>query len=1051
MGYLRRKKHPWRNGLLIAAVALPALYALAGFLVLPAVLQGRAETQLAAALHRPVSIGKVRTNPFTFTVAVEKLEVRERDGPAVFLGWERLLVDFAASSLWGDAWRFAVIELDAPHGRIVAGKDGALNFSDLLQDRAEEETDAAKPAATSASGAASKPALAGKPVHIARLVLHRARVDFRDEGLAQPFATTLGPVSLLVRDFRTVSEANAPYTFEAVTESGERLSWRGGIQAAPFRSKGELTISDLVLKKYAPYYEERTGLAVADGRLTVQGRYELNFDTQNRVLKLLEGSLTLRDVRIVERATGGPVLELPAVDLAGATADGTARSADVREVKVQGGSLRLRREKNGGINLLMLLRPSAPPPPVAAALPAAATVEKRASSFTVGKVKVSEFGFAVEDLTPTEPGRLALARVDFSLNDFTLVTGARMPVRLAFDWLPRGAVRVDGTMVLSERTADLKVELDGVDATPLNPYLGALLDARLTQGLVSLGGAVKLTGSGGAPAVEFDGQAWLEKFSITTGTNGVELAAFSDLVFGGVKVTTAPEAGVSVATVNLIKPVAQVVIGNDGALNLAGLRRNGAPDAPAAGNATAQVVFGARPAEPAAGPAITIGRLVIDGGELSFSDESIQPGVRLALEQFGGTLTGLSSYQPGRGRADLQGRVNGTPWSISGRLEPLAAAPSFDLKADWRDLDLRPFSPYSGKYAGFELARGRLTLEAAAKLVERRLDMENSVTLDGLEFGNATDSADATKLPVRLGVALLKDREGRIVLDVPVRGSLDDPEFKIGRVAGRVISNLLRKAATSPFALLGSMLGGAGDELGWQEFAPGKSVLSEQALAKLDALAKALAERPGLQLAISGGFAPVADAAVFRERKFHEMVRASWRERKPAAEPAAEMPEDAEVPAEEFTAAVKHIFDRRFPPGTALGTPLPEAPPIETPPPPDPDANLLKRVYHWLTLHGPRERTNFRLNQERIQREFLAEAQKIVDAGLPLEVMTERLMAVIEVDEAELQALAAARRTAVRDHLLKSGQIGHERFVEPREMEGVVRPDGNPRVTLELR
>ncbi|HYC72929.1 MAG TPA: DUF748 domain-containing protein, partial [Opitutaceae bacterium] len=338
--------------MLIAAAAAPLVYALVGFLILPPITKSRAEARLAATLHRPVQIARVRINPFTLAVTVEGLDVRERDGRASFAGWERLFVNFESASLWSDEWSFAAIELDAPHGRVVAGRDGTLNFSDLLGDGAP---------ADAAGAAASAPADAPpvKPLHIARLALSRARLEFRDEGRAQPFTTTLGPVSLLVRDFRTVSEANAPYTFEAVTESGEKLAWRGGIRSAPFRSRGELTLSDLVLKKYAPYYAERTGLDIAGGRLTVHGRYDFNFDAQHRVIRLLDGALDIRDLQLVERATGATVLDLPRAEIKGATADGIALTADVREIAVTGGRVRVRRDKDGTINLLSLLHPSA--------------------------------------------------------------------------------------------------------------------------------------------------------------------------------------------------------------------------------------------------------------------------------------------------------------------------------------------------------------------------------------------------------------------------------------------------------------------------------------------------------------------------------------------------------------------------------------------------------------------------------------------------------------------------------------------------------------------
>lgn len=1092
MGYLRRKKHPWRNGLLIAAVAAPLLYALFGFLVLPPIARARAEAQLSATLSRPVHIAKVRLNPFTLALSVEGFEVRERDAAEMFLGWERLFVNFEASSLWSGEWRFAAIELDAPRGRVVAGKDGALNFSDLLASGGPA-SDAAAESEAGADGAASK------PVHIAHFVLNRARVEFRDEGRAQPFATTLGPVSLIVRDFRTVSEANAPYTFEAVTESGEKLSWRGGIRSAPFRSRGELTISNIVLKKYAPYYADRSGLEVANGLLTVHGRYDFNFDAETRVIRLLDGALELRELEVVERATGARLLELARAEIKGATADGIARSADVREVAVTGGRLRLRREEAGSINLLALLQPPAGestatvprepargadgvgPSPAASGLPAAPAAVATVPQLTVGEVVVRDFALEFEDRIPATPAKLAAERLHFSLKDFTLAEGATMPLQLALDWLPAGAVRLNGSVSLRPAAADVQIELDGFSLPPLNPYLEEQFTARLAQGLVSLGGRAQVaTLPGGEPAVTFSGQAWLERFALVEGAEPREIGGFSDLVVSGIEVATAPRLVVRVAEVNLASPKVAVVLNPDRTLNLAQLARKprageGVSAAPAPTSApevkfAGPVAEAADPPEKEDRPEMEVGRVVVSGGQFTFRDESIAPRVELAVAEFGGTIAGLSSTHPGRGEVDLTGKVGTAPLAIAGRLDVLAADPSVDLKVDFMGVDLRPLSPYSARYAGYDLARGRLTLDVRARLEARQLDTANVVTLDDFTFGAATNSPEATKLPVRLGLALLKDRQGVAVIDLPVRGHLDDPEFRIGRVVGRVFGNLLTKAATAPFALLGALIpGGGGEDLGWQDFVAGESTITEEGARKLEALAKALNERPSLMLAVSGGFAPVADRAALQHRKFEASLRASWRERALAADPAAVIAVDAPIPEEEFAATVKQVFDRRFPPGTELGTPLPPAPPILARPPSE-ERHWVRKVVDWVFNTEDRRAIAFRREQEEIQRRYLEEAQRVVEAGLPLDVMLERLAGQVTVDDAELTALAAARLAAVRDVLVARG-VGLERLeiadaavAVPGRAEAApgVGPDADPpppapqdasvpRVILELR
>jgi hypothetical protein len=204
------------------------------------------------------------------------------------------------------------------------------------------------------------------------------------------------------------------------------------------------------------------------------------------------------------------------------------------------------------------------------------------------------------------------------------------------------------------------------------------------------------------------------------------------------------------------------------------------------------------------------------------------------------------------GDVELHGRIHQTaPLEILGRVNSLSKELFVDLKAEARDIELSPLTPYSVKYMGYGIQKGKLSVKVAYLIENRKLVAQNKVYLDQLTFGERVESPTATTLPVLFAVALLKDKNGVIDVDLLIGGSLDDPQFSVGGIIVKVIVNLIEKAVTAPFALLGSLVGG-GEELAFVEFAPGSAALDADGEKKLGALAKALDDRPGLKLEVSG-------------------------------------------------------------------------------------------------------------------------------------------------------------------------------------------------------
>jgi hypothetical protein len=772
---------------------------------------------------------------------------------------------------------------------------------------------------------------------------------------------------------------------------------------------------------------------VKEGRLSVRGRYDVSLDPAARRLALDGAEVHLSGLRVAERPSGLGVFELGSLDITGIDADAVAMKATVARVSLADGHASVRRARDGTLNLLAMV-PAEAPEPGAAPGPRQAPPQ-----FLVKEVGLSGFSADIEDQVPAHAARLAVGPVALSASDVTLAAGSRIPFHLSLNWAPKGTVTIDGTFTPGPAPrADLTARVSEFSLVPLSPYLEQFVNAHLAQGSVSTSVTVEASLPRDGPTVSVKGDFSLADLGIVDGIRDKELAGVGRLALTGIDAVAGPGVSASVDQVEVRGPYARARVDEDGSLNVASLLVKG----PAATRGPARA--------PNAGPApvLRIGRIVIGDGSFTFTDHSVEPNVRASLDSFGGTVSGLSSENLARADVDLKGMVGGAgPLEIAGKLDPLGARPFVDLSISVRNADLVPLSPYSGRFAGYELARGQLAVDSRIHVDGDRLDSANVVTLNQFTFGGATGSRDATSLPVRLGVALLKDVDGRIVIDLPVQGTIGDPNFRVGRVVLRVVENLLTKAAVSPFSLVGSMFGGGGEELAYQQFAPGSSELSGTEAPKLQTIARALANRPGLNLGIAGGYDAAADTYALRHLKLADLVRRSAWEERHLADPATPAPDKLVVAPSEYAAALKRLFDAKFPPGTTFGTPLPP-PPAAAPPPLPPRPGILERIVDAVTFRRQREERAARRESDRLASEHDAAVKAAVASGLPQDEMAGRLAESIAVSTDDLRALAAARAGAVRERLMGAYSVAAGRlFLD----QGQGAAAGGARATLSLQ
>jgi len=914
----RRRARRWIVGVAIAVL----VYALLGFLLAPRLVRRAIVEQGGAVLHRRVAVAGVKVNPFTLAVTVLGLEVADRDAPRL-AGWDSLYVRLAPWKVLRGDVGVAEIVLVRPFGRVALDAAGALNVADLVEGDAE-----AKPAAP------SRPSRLG--VALDRLEIEEAQVVFEDGTRKPAFRTTLGPVTIRLTDFRTKGGADSPYAFSGTTELGERFSWSGTLDTVPLRSSGTISFAGFQLTKYDPYLAEQAPpLLVESGTVSVDARYAMEWGTAARRLSISGLKVAVEDLALARRRDRSRAVTLPRVEVSGGEVDLLGQVASIEEVKILDARVEPRRDRDGRMAITeMLERPARPPSPPP---PKGAKPDTPGWRWSVGAISIERAFVDAEDLVPPRPVRLTIRDVSARLSGLSGRPDAACPLTASLRWGERGQASVSGTVWPLAARAELALKADGLDLAPLGPYLDGAAPVRLAAARLGLSVRTTVDAHGAAPAWTFAGDVRLDGLELRHPAREEELVRWRSLELLGVDAASAG-ARASVRTVRLTEPRLRAVVFEDGTTSLAGPK-------PAQGSGAAAASAPPPPPERAgAAPAwrTSIGLFQIVRGQASFTDRSLAPPVVLTLDAIEAKVTGLSSDPRVRSKVDVRAAVDGeAPLTVTGTVNPLQALAYTNLAVAAKGVDLTPLGPYAGKHLGYGLQKGKLDLDLAYKVEEKRIEAGNVIRVDQLTLGEATHSPDATAIPVRLALALLTDRSGLILLDVPVEGKTDDPEFRLGRVIWRAVLNVLVKVATSPFSALAALAGGGDEDISRIEFAPGSARLDDRATKRIELLARSLAQRPALSLELEANGDPAADGLALRRAELERRLR------------RARAASQRGAPDEEALAALalgpderRKLVDAQY----AAAFPAPPAPAGGTPAPPPTAAEKEARLVEAIAL-----------------------------------------------------------------------------------------------------
>jgi len=796
-------------------------------------------------------------------------------------------------------------------------------------------------------------------VIVAALSVRAGTLDWRDAAVAPPAA-------LAVKDF--VLDATAlqwPLDAPVVFKGEGALAGASGRGRIAFSGQGnaagahvETTIEAMPLALAAPYLRAFVAPPL-DGVLDADFAVDWKpGDGAPRLAvaakKIAVAALRLGDARV-------PDMAADRIELSAARLDTAERLLAIGRLSLIGPRLRLERDRDQHWSFeRWQVAPAvagsvAATPAVAvvvaasSAAAASAAAPGRSGAWTLvvdelavdkGRVGFSDRGLAV-------PVALDVTDISVQLKGYALDTQRAAPfrlrARLAVPAGPTGVAVGSGFAGSVDARGELGAFAAGVPGSAraelllkdlplhlLDPYLDDVLDIDVQKAQTSFKGDVGYEAGAAGPRLRVRGDVAIDDFRANSsladrgapqrslalgGLAGRQLLSWKTMTLRGVDVAVAPGTAteVVVAETAVSDFFARVVLDETGRLNLQDVTRPApAASAPAA-SASASMASPSLPRSPAA--IVRFGPIAVVGGRLNFNDRFVKPNYSANLSELSGRLGAFSSQGAAPGQPPLlaelalKGRVEGTATlEIAGQVNPLAKPLALDVKATVRDLELPPLSPYAVKYAGYGIERGKMSVDLAYLVKpDGQLTASNKIVLHQLSFGDKVEGAPAS-LPVKLAAALLSDRHGVIDLDLPIGGSINDPQFSIGGLIWKAIGALIVKAVTAPFSLLSSALGGNSSELSTIEFAPGTAALLPAAQASLDKIAAALADRPQLTMTVSGESRLDVEAEAWKKARLQQIVRGE--KRRAALAGGAAATDEVTVSEAEYPALLKEVYKR---------------------------------------------------------------------------------------------------------------------------------------------
>lgn len=827
-----------KRAALILAVAT-VCYAWLGFLLVPSLGLVIAKQQLAQYSKLPASIQRIEFNPFTLQLDIWGVRLGEGDSSPAAI--EHLSANLQLDSAWTNRLHLKQVAVTGANVTVAFDKKGQLNLLNLFN----------LPAPTAAESTPEKSIF---PVLIDQVQLADSRVRFNDQRQTTPIDVSFEKINLDVQKFTTQASAdNAELTLSLTANDGTELSWQGSLNLNPLSSNGMIKAANLPLKSWWGYVAQAVDLKLSKGKLQLSAQYDFALDKQLK-LNIKQAQLSASNLALSDKQNQ-PMANVKQLNVSDINFNLAQQDIKIARVSLDSLEAWADLDKQMQVNWQKIV-----PNRSQETKPATPIKESKPWKLAIKQIALSNSSAHWKDASPSQTVEMDATKLDLKLNDFELSGSQPFTYEVASQINSYGKLSSQGKIQLQPLSVDAKVSTNNLDLSDAQAWLSPFVRVQLLSATLDSNLAIKLDNPEKL-AVSVTGNAQLNNLHTKDSVNKRDLLRWKSVAVNDIDFVL--DKHLKLGKVTLNQPYIRFIINENLTTNFGELLVKKAPS-----NSSTSTQ---KPLP------IHIAGIQINDGSANFADYSLSQNFSTAIQSLSGSIGTIDNQTTDTAAINITGKVDRyAPVTIAGAITPFDPLRKLSIQTSFKNVELTTLTPYSGKFAGYRIRKGRLTLDLNYQIERGHLQAQNKVLLEQLQLGEKVESPDAIDLPIKLAIALLKDSNGKIDIDLPLRGNLEDPQFSVGPIVWQSVRNLITRAVKSPFNFVANLAGGSSDDLSQVKFQAGSTQLDDNAKKSLLVLAKGLQERPLLKLEIEGTSNSQLDALVIAQYRLDYSLRETY-------------------------------------------------------------------------------------------------------------------------------------------------------------------------------
>ena len=841
---------------------------LAFFIGFPIIAEHQVINKLESLLKRKVLLEDVDINLFTLEVCIKKLKIQEPKSETNFIAFE----EFYINASWISLFRLGIfvdqIRLIKPYFYAALLSDSNFNFSDLIS-QSENKNNLTK----------SKPlALDQLPISfdLKNIEIKSGTFVFVDH--IHGITHNLKQFNFKLPKITNISNTSENQTDISLNFIINKLRTNAEIQARIFQKIPSAKIN-LINKGgnfsfYQPYLNSILNWELCSGQLDSELKIDAKI-IKNKPDIMIQGRVKIVNFEIKENSRQ-PLISFPLLEIQIDKTLPIESKINLSLVKLLQPAIKIQRKKDKSLNLIPVFKKSQKSKssnasnlkPLPKKISKKSKLQDNKTSNLIIQLKevmIEKGDIHIIDASLPEPFETKLQNLQFKSNGINLSEKIVSSIELKTDINPNGKVVLKGALDLEPLQWDGSIFIEDLDISMIHPFLNDFLNGRLENGRLFMNLDTFFEQKKDNPHVNLSGNLSLNHFIFREPLNMDESLTWDQFEFKKINFGIFPHY-LEIDKINLKHLNVPVFINTKGKINWLALMKNqsttktqldkkkmqeSSPISELSVSAKNYSSVSSEKISDSPLQRLKINKIVMDDNNIHFLDMSIKQSFKAQMTQINGLISGLDQNAEQPINITLNGKLNDiSPLKLSGNIMPFNKPLSFKLKISLFGIEIPPFTPYTNKYIGYKMDKGQLNLNLDYQVERNHLISKNDVLINQLDLGEKDKQADVPHLPLEFALALLKDREGNIQLNIPIEGNLDSLNISFKKIIMQTLKNLMEKAVTAPFSFLSQLYPNAAD-IRSMTFDYGKYNLSKSTINKLKQVADLLINRPLLKLQLN--------------------------------------------------------------------------------------------------------------------------------------------------------------------------------------------------------